>query len=138
MKIQMIIFSLVLALILGCTSEKPEQIRVILDTDANNELDDQHAIAYMLFNGDVFDVEGITVNRTYNGGDVQKHFEEAERVVKLCNLDSKIKIFKGANGSFEEIVGSIDEPEFDGFEAVNFIIKRAKAADSGELVLLPQ
>jgi hypothetical protein len=37
---------------------------VILDTDANNELDDQHAIAYLLFNGQVFDVEGITVNRT--------------------------------------------------------------------------
>ena len=28
--------------------DSPERIRVLLDTDANNELDDQHAIAYML------------------------------------------------------------------------------------------
>jgi len=40
----------------------PERIRVLLDTDANNELDDQHAIAYLLFNGGVFDVEGIVKN----------------------------------------------------------------------------
>ncbi|MEY3896633.1 MAG: hypothetical protein RLZZ214_2153, partial [Verrucomicrobiota bacterium] len=39
----------------------PEKIRVILDTDANNELDDQHAIAYLLCSGETFDVEGITV-----------------------------------------------------------------------------
>jgi purine nucleosidase len=40
-------------------------------------LEDQHAIAYLLFNGEVFDVEGITVNRSFNGGEVEKHFEEA-------------------------------------------------------------
>jgi hypothetical protein len=56
---------------------EPEKIRVILDADANNELDDQHAIAYLLFNGNVFDVEGITVNKTKNGGDINKHYEEA-------------------------------------------------------------
>ena len=37
--------------------DKSEKIRIILDTDANNELDDQHAIAYMLFNDSIFDVE---------------------------------------------------------------------------------
>ena len=31
-----------------------EKLRVILDTDANNELDDQHAMAYLLMNGDYF------------------------------------------------------------------------------------
>ena len=35
-----------------------KKIRVILDTDANNELDDQHAIGYMLFNSQVFNIEG--------------------------------------------------------------------------------
>ena len=58
--------------------------RVLLDTDANNELDDQHAIAYMLFSGDVFDVEGITVNRTRGGGDVEQQAEEAERITTLA------------------------------------------------------
>ena len=60
--------------------------RVLLDTDANNELDDQHAIAYMLFSGDAFDVEGITVNRTRGGGDAEQQAAEAERIVKLAGL----------------------------------------------------
>jgi purine nucleosidase len=115
----------------------PERIRVILDTDANNELDDQHAIAYLLFNGDVFDVEAITVNRTRAGGGVDQHLAEAQRVVRLCGLDSKIPVLLGADKSFEEIRGQLNQPDFDGAEAVNFIIERAKAADSRRLVLLP-
>jgi len=128
---------IILILLAGCTNTEPQKIRVLLDTDANNELDDQHAIAYMLFNGDYFDVEGITVNRTSNGGDVNKHYEEAERVVKLCGLDGVIDIYKGANGTFEEIKDHIDEPDFDGMEAVNFIIERAHAPSDMKLVLLP-
>lgn len=118
-------------------NEKSSKIRVLLDTDANNELDDQHAIAYMLFNSQIFDVEGITVNRTYNGGTIDKQFEEAERVVKLCASDSLVNIYKGANGTYDEIVTHIEEPNFDGSEAVNFIIERARAQDDRKLVLVP-
>ncbi|MBX3180385.1 MAG: nucleoside hydrolase [Candidatus Hydrogenedentes bacterium] len=113
------------------------KIRVLLDTDANNELDDQHAIAYLLFNGDVFEVEGITVNRTSGGGDVHQHFAEAERVVKLCGLDGKVSVYLGAEKSFEEIRGALNQPDFDGHEAVDRIIERALAADDRPLVLLP-
>lgn len=111
--------------------------RVLLDTDANNELDDQHAIAYMLFNGNDFRVEGITVNRTRNGGDVEQHFKEAERVVKLCNLDRKIPIYRGASGNFDTIKDQVTQSTFDGVDAVDFIIKRAKATSRQRLVLLP-
>ncbi|MBL7113732.1 MAG: nucleoside hydrolase [Bacteroidales bacterium] len=130
---------LALSFLIACSSNEnePEKTRVLLDTDANNELDDQHAIAYMLFNGDYFDVEGITVNRTSNGGDVSKHYEEAERVVKLCDLHGKIDIYTGADGSFEEIKEHINEPAFDGMEAVDFIIERAHAKSDRKLVLLP-
>ena len=112
-------------------------MRVILDTDANNEIDDQHAIAYTLFNGDVFEVEGITVNATWGGGDVQQHYDEAERVVTLCGLEGVIDVYLGADGEFEEIRPDLDEPGFDGHEAVDFIIERALAEDERELVLLP-
>jgi len=91
----------------------------------------------MLFSGNSFDVEGITVNRTRNGGDVDKHFEEAERVVKLCNLDGKIDIRKGANGNFDQIKDHVRKPAFDGVDAVDFIIERAKAKSRRKLVLLP-
>lgn len=118
-------------------SSKSDKIRILLDTDANNELDDQHAIAYMLFNSHIFDVEGITVNRTHNGGEVEKHYQEAERVVKLCGLDQKIKIFRGASGKYEEIKDDVENEEFDGSDAVNFIIERAHAQDQRKLVLVP-
>jgi purine nucleosidase len=129
----------------GCKSESPGKdedtklgkIRVILDSDANNELDDQHAIAYMLFNGQVFDVEGITVNRTYNGGDIDEQYAEADRIVRLCDLHSEIKIYRGASGNYNEIKNNVHLDEFDGSEAVNFIIERAKAQDERKLVLLP-
>lgn len=112
-----------------------DRTRVLLDTDANNELDDQHAIAYMLFSGDAFDVEGITVNRTRNGGDIDSQAEEAERIVHLAGLN--MDVYRGASGSFEEIREHIREPHFDGAEAVNFIIRRARAQDDRTLVLLP-
>lgn len=129
-------FFLVVLMILNC-SEDIKRTRVILDTDANNELDDQHAIAYMLFNGNDFEVEGITVNKTRNGGDIHEHFKEAERVVTLCDLQSKVKILKGANGSFDEIKDNINDHKFDGIEAVNFIISKAKKESDSRLVLLP-
>ena len=113
------------------------KIRIILDTDANNELDDQHAIAYMLFSGGTFDVEGITVNRTSNGGAIEKHVEEAERIVRLCALHPQIKVYKGASANYREILAHIAEPESDGSEAVDFIIERALARDKRKLVLMP-
>ncbi|MCD6374663.1 MAG: nucleoside hydrolase [Caldisericaceae bacterium] len=118
------------------TLKTQEKIRVILDTDANNELDDQHAIAYMLFSGKVFDVEGITVNKTYNGGSIDDHYAEAVRIVKLCNLYPDIPVYKGATGTYKEIVGHLNEENFDGSDAVNFIIERAHAKDHRKLVLL--
>lgn len=136
-KIELSVLMITLALILFGCSNDIQKTRVILDSDANNELDDQHAIAYMLFNGSSFDVEGITVNRTYNGGDINEQTKEAERVVKLCNLYPEIKIFKGADGSFDEIKDSVNNPAFDGSAAVNFIIERANAESDRRLVLLP-
>ena len=113
------------------------KIRVVLDTDANNELDDQHAIAYLLFNGDRFDVEGITVNRTRYGGGIDEQLAEAERVVKLSGLDGRIPVMKGADASFEQIAPHLGEPAFDGREAVEFIIMSAHGTGGAPLVLLP-
>lgn len=114
-----------------------DRVRVILDTDANNELDDQHAMAYIFFNDNVFNTLGVTVNATFNGGDIQGHYNEAKRVMQLCNVFGKIPLFKGANGSFEEIRPHVNEEDFDGHEAVNFIIEQAHAVDGEQLVLLP-
>ena len=110
-----------------------KKIRVILDTDANNEIDDQHAIAYMLFSGDVFDVEGIVSNRTFNGGGVDRHTEEAQRVVDLCGCGDLIRVRSGADKSYDEISDSVFASSFDGSGAVDLIIERAHARDTRPL-----
>jgi inosine-uridine nucleoside N-ribohydrolase len=111
-------------------------IRVLLDTDANNEIDDQHAIAYLLLSGDAFVIEGLTVNRTDNGGDIEDQAREAERIVSLCALDSQLPVTRGASGSFEEIAPDLSGPAFDGSDAVNLVIQRAHAVHGQKLVLL--
>ncbi len=113
-----------------------ERKRVILDTDANNELDDQHAIAYLLFNSHLFEVEGITTNRTFSGGGIEQHTAEAERVVRMCASEQEVPVFSGASATFEEIREHVGESEFDGQAAVNFIIERAQADDARKLVII--
>jgi purine nucleosidase len=116
---------------------------VIFDTDADNEIDDQHALAYLLFNGDVFAVEGVTVNATSSPVDavtyshVSDHYDEAKRIMQLCTVFDEIPLLTGAQGSFEEIKDYIDQPGFDGHEAVDFIIEQALRERGQELVLLP-
>lgn len=137
-RLSVLLMGFFMALVCFCTGPAESgKIRVLLDTDANNELDDQHAIAYLLLNGDVFDVEGITVNRTNNGGDVEEQAKEAERVVQLCGQFPQIKVKRGANGSFEEIKDRVKETEFDGDDAVNLIIQKAHEKSGQKLVLLP-
>lgn len=130
---------IVMTVLLGstCESEKEADDRysVLFDTDANNELDDQHAMAYLFFNSDIFDVVGVTVNATKNGGDINGHYNEARRVMQLCNVYGEIPLFKGANGSFKDIRLDIQQDDFDGEEAVNFIIEQAHKKE--KLVLLP-
>ena len=118
-------------------AQPARRIPVIVDTDANNELDDQHALAYILLNGETFDVQGVTVNATRGGGDVRAHYEEARRVLALCSA-AGIPLHAGANGSFEAIRPAMRQPDFDGKAAVEFIIARAEAQPAGTpLVLLP-
>lgn len=121
----------------GTKKDEGNRIKILFDTDANNELDDQHAMAYLFFNGSIFDVVGVTVNATYNGGNIDKHYAEAERVMRLCNVFGAIPLVKGANGSFEEIRNSLNTQKFDGSDAVNFIIMQAHKAGKERLVLMP-
>ncbi len=144
--IPFLIFSLFSCVEVENQSDRPVQkkIDVIFDTDANNEVDDQHALAYLLFNGDTFNTVGVTVNATSSPdgfdiySDVQDHYDEARRVMQLCGeLYGKIPLLTGAQNSFDEIRSYVQEAEFDGHEAVNFIIEEALKERDDKLVLLP-
>jgi purine nucleosidase len=118
-------------------SQSPDRMRIIFDTDANNELDDQHALAYLLFNKATFDVAGVTVNATRSGGNIDQQYEEAKRVMQLTGDFGKIPLLKGADDSFQEIQTQLAFPEFQGHDAVTFIIDEAlKASEDKKLILL--
>ena len=114
------------------------QVPVVIDTDANNELDDQHALAYALLSPGTFAIEGITVNATVSGGEVRKHYDEAARVIALCARTGQVRLELGANGSFAEIRSHLRDATFDGKAAVDLIVARARAASPARpLVLVP-
>lgn len=104
----------------GCKNASNESVcntykhHIIFDTDANNEVDDQYALAYLLFSGNHFAVEGVTVNATSDPDSygsfspVSDHYNEARRIMKLCGVFDKIPLFTGAQGSFDEIKDKIE------------------------------
>lgn len=132
-------FFLLLGLFLatGSLASQTTKIPIIVDTDANNEVDDQHALAYLFFNAGIFDIRGITTNATHNGGSVKAHYDEARRVMQLCNVWKKYPLMIGADKDFETIAPYIKSAKFDGYEAVDFIIKEVLENKNGKLVLVP-
>ncbi len=131
----------VVSLLISCENvqqkKQSDRIKILIDTDANNELDDQHALAYAFLNKDVFDVVGVTVNNTRNGYGIQGQYDEAERIIKLFNLENEVPLFLGADKSYEEIVPTINQSEFDGQPAVDFIIQEAMKMENEKLILAP-
>jgi len=134
---------LILAFVFASCTNSPKKtdsakkIKILIDSDANNELDDQHALAYAFLNSDVFDVAGITVNNTNNGGGIQGQYDEAQRIISLFNLQDRMPLLKGATATYSEILPFIGQAGFDGQEAVDFIIGQAQKAGTGKLVLIP-
>src|SRR5690606_38349037 len=122
------------------------KMQIIIDTDAMAEVDDQNAIAYALFSGNHFEVEGITVNR---GSDypertatrpyfghvgIDGNFTEAVNVAKMC-ASPHVPVLKGTAGNFRQIKVNIDHATFDGSDAVNFMIERAYASSDCHLMI---
>jgi len=128
---------LFLILAYACPAEDNNPIPILIDTDANNELDDQHALAYAFFNREVFDIKGITINATRGGGDVEQQYAEGKRVMQLCNVWDSFPLRKGANGNFAEISAQLHLADHDGHEAVDFIIQEALNIQEEKLVLIP-
>ena len=117
------------------TIGQEKKLPIILDTDANNELDDQHALAYLFFNDETFDIKGITVNTTYNGGKIDQHYDEAKRIAELCDVSGKYPILKGANGNFDQLKARAQSETLDGKTAVDFIIEQAHKTKKEKLIV---
>ncbi len=130
------IYLLLLIILPSCNENKGKRIRVLFDTDTNNELDDQHALAYLLMNDDVFDVEAVTVNATSSGGGIEEQYAEAKRIMRLVGKLGSCPLLKGADRNYEEIRVTLEEEYYDGYDAVEYIIERAKAVKEEKLFII--
>lgn len=102
----------------------PGPLRVIIDTDAGNEIDDQYAMSLALGFPERIHLEGIVAAHfglKGGSGGIQKSFEEARTVLKLAGLNGKIPLKRGS----DPFVYRDRVPPSEG---VDFIIETAKSA----------
>ncbi len=104
--------------------------RVILDTDAFNEMDDQYAIAYCLA-AEKIDLLAVNAalfnNYNCNGfkDGMEKSYEEILRVLEVLGKSGQVPVFKGSEAPLEQSEGEAPEAS----EAALNIIKEAHASD---------
>lgn len=106
-----------------------KKINIILDIDTYNECDDQFALAYMLKNQDIFNIEAITIAPyshktkivTVNEGEILS-YNEILKICKYLDFNSINKVFEG---STNYIQNGYDEDN----AAVNKIIEVALKND---------
>lgn len=103
-------------------------VRVIIDTDAAFERDDQYAIAYALLSPEHFTVEAFT--SVHNGaGTSESNFLEIHHMMGMAGVRD-IPVFMGADKPMTDSRTPVNS------DAVRYIIERSKAAGESELVVL--
>jgi len=103
--------------------EKGEKIRVIIDTDAKNEIDDQWAITLALLSQERFKIEGFIAanfDHQWGGGpkSIDKSYLEIKKVLKKAGFAGEFPVFKGS----QPMRYKYEPSESEG---VDFIIQEA-------------
>ena len=101
---------------------KGERIRVVIDSDARNEIDDQWAIALAILSPERFEIEGF-VGATFSSGgpgSVEASAREIETVLEKAGMAGRWPVKRGSH--------PMQYPfERSDSEGVDFIIERAMA-----------
>lgn len=110
------------------------KVRMILDTDTFNEIDDQFAIVYALFSQEKLQVEAIYAAPFFNNRStspldgMEKSYEEILRILKRINMSHDNFVYKGSN----TFLNNVNEPLQS--EAANDLVKRAMETPDDELL----
>ena len=106
------------------------KIKMVLDTDTYNEVDDQFALAYALLSPEKIDLLAVYAapfhnDRSANAGDgMEKSYEEILRLLKFMDKPAADFAFRGSNRYLEDINTPVKSP------AVDDLIKKAMASSS--------
>ncbi len=105
---------------------KEERIRIIIVSDAKNEIDDIWAIALAILHPERFDIEGFVgsnYDHTFSGvgpESIDKSVEEIHTILKKAGLEGKYPVYAGSHPMQYEF-----EP--GSSEGIDFIIEKAMA-----------
>jgi purine nucleosidase len=105
------------------------KVRVVIDTDTYNEIDDQFAVVHALLSPDKLSVEGIYAAPFYNlrsdspGQGMEMSYDEILRLLERLDIDSSDLAHRGSEGFLVDY----DHPYKS--EAVNDLIERAMGSD---------
>ena len=94
----------------------PGRVRVVLDSDTYNEIDDQYAVAYSLLSPERMSVEAIYAapfvnNRSTTAvGGMEKSYEEILRLLDFFPDASKSTVFRGSDRFFERKDRPVESP----------------------------
>ena len=109
------------------------RVRVVLDTDAYNEIDDQFALAYLVKKTDKFDVEALTAAPFDNGkasgpGDgMRRSYQEILHILELMEReDMNGRVFEGSSDYLADEKTPQESP------AAREIIRLAKSGEADD------
>lgn len=113
-----------------------EKIRMVLDTDTFNEIDDQFAVVYALFSPMKLNVEAIYAAPFYNnrstgpGDGMEKSYQEIQRLLDKMSISSDGFIFRGSTDYLKDI----NNPQRS--EAVMDLVERVMRVDKVPLYVV--
>ena len=114
--------------------QRPQgKVRVVLDSDAFNEIDDQYALSYALSIPDKLEVEAIYAAPFFNrlssspADGMEKSYEEIHRLIPLLHReDLKDQVYRGSTDYLKDEQTPQDSP------AARDLVRRAMAMPEGE------
>lgn len=117
------------------TKRPAEKVRVVIDTDTYNEIDDVYALAYALSVPDRIQVEAIYAAPFYNGRvssvsvGVDRSYEQIQHVLPMLHReDLKDKVYRGSEAFLKDEKTPQDSP------AARHLVQLAKSLPEGEVL----
>lgn len=108
------------------------RVRMVLDTDTYNEIDDQFALSYALLSPEKIQLEAVYAAPYFNsrssgpGDGMEKSYQEILRLFKLLGKPSDNFVFRGSDRYLEDITRPVQSP------AALDLIKKALASSPGD------
>lgn len=114
--------------------ERPQgKVRMVLDTDAYNEIDDQYAISYALLSPEKIKLEALYAAPFFNSHStgpedgMERSYDEIIKLMKFAGREDMLpRVFRGSRGYLKDEKTPCESPACDD------LIAKARAANADE------